>query len=341
MRPLITRVVPDLPVPDPAFFREARAAATEGRLEDHAAFLTALPALHRVEAMEPAEPAVVPERFTVAAFNAERLKFGGAARRLLERSGALVSLLSEVDIGMARSGNGHPAREIARARSEGYLYAVEFVELGLGDEDEIRDHAGETNARGFHGNAILSRLRFVEPHVIALDESAFWFPGREGVQHRVGGRIAIAARAADAPRPLWFVSVHLESKTDPADRAAQMAQLFAALDRIAPDAAVVIGGDLNTKALPADPDPAWLAAPERYEPLFAHAADAGFTWRAANLARPTQRTGPSGKPPPPFVKLDWLLTRGVRCENPRVIEAVDGEGRAISDHEMVAVDVAL
>jgi endonuclease/exonuclease/phosphatase family metal-dependent hydrolase len=45
-------------------------------------------------------------------------------------------------------------------------------------------------------------------------------------------------------------SVHLESKTDPGDRQAQMANLLRALDALPPDAALVIGGDFNAKALP-------------------------------------------------------------------------------------------
>jgi endonuclease/exonuclease/phosphatase family metal-dependent hydrolase len=117
-----------------------------------------------------------------------------------------------------------------------------------------------------------------------------------------------------------------------------MARLCAGIERVAPGAACVIGGDLNTKALPPE-EGSWFAELAVHEPLFAHAARAGFDWRAANTPAPTQRTGPAGKPHPPFRKLDWLLTRGVHAENPRVVAALDGEGRAISDHEMVAADI--
>jgi endonuclease/exonuclease/phosphatase family metal-dependent hydrolase len=131
----------------------------------------------------------------------------------------------------------------------------------------------------------------------------------------------------------------LESKTDEQDRAAQMRRLLDALDLITAGAATVIGGDLNTKALPAGDEARWLAEPQQWEPLFEAVAAAGFDWRASNVAAATQRTGPSGDPEPPFRKLDWILTRGVATANPRVIAALDGAGRPISDHEMLAVDV--
>ena len=41
--------------------------------------------------------------------------------------------------------------------------------------------------------------------------------------------MALAARLADAPVPLWVVEVHLESRSTPELRAAQMRRLLAAL----------------------------------------------------------------------------------------------------------------
>jgi endonuclease/exonuclease/phosphatase family metal-dependent hydrolase len=196
---------------------------------------------------------------------------------------------------------------------------------------------------GFHGNGILTDLPLADVHVIPLEEGGRWFAGREGAQHRIGGRIAVAARVEREPGPLWLVSVHLESKTDPADRAAQIDALLRGLDRLAPDAACVVGGDFNTKALPHADGERDLALrnPERWEPLFASLRGAGFAWESANVALPTQRTGPAGDPAPPFRKLDWLVTRGVACENPRVVPALGPGGEPLSDHEIIAVDVIL
>ncbi|WP_230531870.1 endonuclease/exonuclease/phosphatase family protein [Microvirga roseola] len=340
MRPLIDRVVPALTAPDDAVLEEARAASPERGTHD--GFIARIEALHEVEQRAPASPVPWPGRLRIAALNAERLKDRAAVRRMLDRTGAHLVLLSEADAGMVRSGNVHTVRELAEAAGEGYLYGVEFVELDLGDKGEMRRHAGERNALGFHGNAIVSGLSLEDAHLIPLEENGLWFPGRNGAQRRIGGRMALAARIVDAPRPLWVVSVHLESKTDPQDRQAQMRNLLRALDSLAPDEPCIIGGDFNTKALPRGEDERHLLLqePERFEPLFADLRAAGFAWSAANLARPTQNPGPSNKHAPPFGKLDWIVTRGVTPENPQVHEVTDGEGGPVSDHDMLVVDIA-
>ena len=113
------------------------------------------------------------------------------------------------------------------------------------------------------------------------------------------------------------------------------------LDSIAPNDPCVIGGDFNTKALPRGENERHLLldSPERYEPLFADLRAAGFEWRHANLALPTQAPGPSNKHEPPFGKLDWVVVRGLEARAPQVVPAVDEAGRAVSDHEMIVVDL--
>lgn len=338
MRSPVTRVAPDLPVPDEAVLAEARQS---GSAAAHGRFLERIEAFHAVEGRPPTRPAAWPNALRLCAFNAERLKDVAGVRRLMDLAGAQVSLLTEADAGMARSGNLHTIRALTEGSGVGYLYGVEFVELDLGDAREMQEHAGARNACGFHGNAVVTALRIESALLISLEESGSWFLGHEGAQRRIGGRIALAAQLAGGPKPLWVVSVHLESKTDPGDRQAQTVNLLQALDALAPDAACVIGGDFNTKALPRGEEERrlLLEAPWRDEPLFADLRGAGFAWTASNLAQPTQRTGPSGEPEPPFGKLDWIFVRGVTAENPQVVPAVDEQGRALSDHEMLAVDL--
>ena len=340
MRAIVDRIVPQIEVPDAAVLEEARRAS---RLPqgDQDRFLQSLPAFHAIECMPPSRRLAWPGHLRIAALNAERLADRPAVRGLIARAGAHATLLSEVDLGMARSGNGHNLRDLVAGTGEGYLYGVEFVELDLGSEDEIRRHAGARNASSLHGNAIVSALALVAPHLIPLEENGLWFHGVKGVQHRVGGRMALAARVAEAPKPLWLVSTHLESKTDPADRQAQVAALLRALDAIAPNDPCVIGGDFNTKALPRGENERHLLldSPERYEPLFADLRAAGFEWRHANLALPTQAPGPSNKHEPPFGKLDWIVVRGLEARAPQVVPAADDQGRAVSDHEMIVVDL--
>lgn len=339
MRPLIDRSVQDLPCPEEPLLQQAR-RLTHDKTAHHE-FVNRIEALHVVEVQPPRQEQAVPRRLRIAALNAERLTRPEAVRLLIEKTGAHIVLLSEVDVGMARSGNSHTLRELARSLGWGYLYGVEFVELGLGDADEMRRHDGERNACALHGNAIVSGSGVERPHVIPLEENGRWFARFDGAQRRIGGRIALAARLADAPRPLWIVSLHLESKTDPADRRMQVRNLLSALEQLAPNEACIIGGDFNAKALPKGEGDRHLLLeqPERYEPFFADLRDAGFSWEAANLAAPTQRDGPSKKHSRPFGKLDWLFVRGLAAENPQVVPALDPQGQAISDHEMIAIDV--
>ncbi|MBF9195246.1 endonuclease/exonuclease/phosphatase family protein [Microvirga terrestris] len=343
MRALIARFVSDLEPPDSIVLEDARQASTLGQKAVHGSLLERIPALHAVEHSPPANPRPWPGSIRIAAFNAQRLKDRRATRHLMRQAGAQVTLLSEVDLGMARSGNAHTIRDLTAGTGDGYLYGAEFAELDLGSADEVAQCAGQRNASGLHGNAIVTGLALEHPWLIPLEENGLWFPGIDGLQRRVGGRMALAARVAEAPRPLWIVSTHLESKSDPADRLMQIEALLRALDVIAPDEACVIGGDFNTKALPRGEGerPLLLEAPERFEPLFASLRKAGFEWQHANLPLPTQTPGPTNKPAPPFGKLDWFVVRGCEASNPQVISAVDELGRAVSDHEMIAVDLRI
>jgi endonuclease/exonuclease/phosphatase family metal-dependent hydrolase len=336
MRPVVSEAVSDLPVPDPTILGEARRAS----LDEHGRFLSRIEAFHCLESRPPRYDASWPGTLRVAAFNAERLKNRERVRRLLDSAGVHAALLSEVDMGMARSGNVHTIRELTSSSGEGYVYGVEYVELDLGDATEAELHAGERNACSFHGNAIVSRLGLADPHLIPLEESGRWFSGSKGMQRRIGGRIALAARVTCAPKPFWLVAAHLESKTDPHDRQRQVQHLLRALDDIAPPDACIIGGDFNTKAMPKDEEALRTAVdpPDRFEPLFSDLRGAGFTWQEANLAEPTQSEGPTRKHIPPFAKLDRLVVRGLKADNPRVFHAVDEKGRPISDHEMVVAE---
>jgi endonuclease/exonuclease/phosphatase family metal-dependent hydrolase len=341
MRAVVDRVESRIPKVDESLLQAARSA--EKSADEHARFLTRIESLHVLEMHPSVNPAPVSDHLTIAAFNCERLKYPDMARRLLNQAGASVALLSEVDIGMARSGNRNTVETLAAPNQDGYIFGVEFVELDLGDENETRIHAGESNRESFHGNAIVSAHALADPRLIRLEESGRWFAERNGWQHRIGGRIAIGARLEGAAVPLWVVSVHLESQSDPDDRAMQMQRLLDVLDDFAPGAAMVIGGDFNTKALPRDA--AGLAAvlddPERFEPLFAHVREAGFNWASCNRPAATQRAGPLDEPNPPYGKLDWLLVRGVAATNPRVIPALDENGLPISDHEIVCADILI
>ena len=67
--------------------------------------------------------------------------------------------------------------------------------------------------------------------------------------------------------------------------------------------------------------------------------EAGFSWQEANTRENTTRTRPDGNPKPPHQRLDWLFTRGFAASHPMTIPAIDDAGNAISDHDLVAVEL--
>jgi endonuclease/exonuclease/phosphatase family metal-dependent hydrolase len=251
---------------------------------------------------------------------------------------------------MARSGQAHTTQALAERLRTGYAFAVEFLELGLGDAKEQTWHAGEVNEAGLHGAAILGACALERPAVIRLETTGDWFDGRHG-ERRVGGRIAVAAMVRIARVPVTLVSVHFESHGDPAQRASQMACLIEAIDAYAPGQPVLIAGDLNTSTIGRDwargtgTKPALsverVLDPVPYEPMFEVAAEHGYDWQACNaLNVATQRTRPDGTPTPPLGKIDWFLCRDLVASDPATLPAIDGQGIAISDHEALAVTIA-
>jgi len=304
----------------------------------------------RVEVAPPPTTRVPPGASARVVFwNAERGKHLDASAKLLGRLDAAAFLLCELDLGMARSGQAHTARELARRLGVGYAFGVEFLELGLGDARERAWHAGEANAAGLHGAAILSAYPLERPALIRLETEGAWFDGRHG-ERRVGGRMAMAATLRIGGRPTTLVAVHFESHSDPEHRAAQMRHLLEAIEAYAPGAPALIGGDLNTSTVSRDwargtgEKPVLPAGrvldPVPFEPLFDVAAAHGYDWRAANeQGVPTQRTRPDGTPRPPLGRIDWFLARGLDVFDPQTIPAVDDAGVALSDHEVLAVTI--
>jgi endonuclease/exonuclease/phosphatase family metal-dependent hydrolase len=304
----------------------------------------------RVELAPPSAGKTLAGPARIAFWNAERGKDLDASAALLEGLAADVLLLCELDLGMARSGQAHTTRQLARRLGTGYAFAVEFLELGLGDAREQAWHAGEVNDAGLHGAAILGACTLERPAVIRLETTGDWFDGRHG-ERRVGGRIAVVATVTIDGTAVTLVSVHFESHGDPAQRAAQMGRLIEAIETYAPDRPVLIGGDLNTSTVSRD----WARGtgvkpvlpevrvldPVPWEPMFEVAAAHGYDWRACNALRvATQRTRPDGTPAPPLGKIDWFLCRGLVASDPATLPAVDARGVAVSDHEVLGVTIA-
>jgi endonuclease/exonuclease/phosphatase family metal-dependent hydrolase len=283
-------------------------------------------------------------RFVV--FNAERGTHFGEIRDLLQQAAADIVLLSEVDWGMARSGNRHVARDLAAALGMSYAFGVEFLELTKGEACEAAVE-GE-NTKSLHGNAILSRQPLQRARVVRLPPKCGW---NEPDQARIGGRMALIAEIETAAGPLTVASVHLENRTTPEGRREQMR---AVLDAVAAAPRAVIAGDLNTSTIdPGDtaqlfsiPDllqqnPKRLVRPQVYEPLFEDVRLAGFLIDEVNEADVATQV-PLGIEDPTFwLKLDWIFARGVVPAGPaRVARALRG-GQRISDHDLLITDLSV
>ena len=95
------RTVSALPEPAPHQLAQARR-------------VTASRAEQAIELVPPPQLQPLGNRVRIAAWNAERCKYLPESAVLLEGIGADIVLLTELDIGMARSGNRHTVRELAR-----------------------------------------------------------------------------------------------------------------------------------------------------------------------------------------------------------------------------------
>lgn len=312
----------------------------------HAAAMGALPALQQIEVGGAPVDGRSGDTFEVVAWNLERGTNLDVAADILDGRRPDVVLLTELDVGMARSGNRHTAAELAERLGHTYAYAVEFVELGLGDPSEAaRLSADAANEGGFHGNAITSRVALADPILVRIEESGSWF--HRGVDEpRVGGRMALAARVDLAGHSVVVCSVHLESESDPTLRAGQLRTVLEAVDDNYGRVPCVVGGDLNTFSTSLaeartrfrvlrDEDPARFCWPVPYEPLFEVAARHGFDVDGPNAAVQTWRLAADQRPGS-LLRLDWLLVRDLEVTGCSTIPAIGPHQMVISDHDGVS-----
>ncbi|MBB95858.1 MAG: metal-dependent hydrolase [Rhodobacteraceae bacterium] len=319
------------------------ARASGGDRAAHDAMQSSWPCLTTIELSQPAAPLPAPSELTVCAWNMERCKRVEDSAALLRAAGADVVLATEMDLGMARSGQRHTTRDLAEALGMGYVYGTEFVELGTGDPFETAAFGDQPNRAGLHGNAILSRFHLIAPCLIPLDDGGLWYvtnPKGDG-QHRVGGRMAMAAQIDTESGPLTLAAAHYESESDPSLRAEQSRLLISGLARQYGSGPGVIGGDLNTNWLADGMRTAAeiIADPGSVEPGFTHFADAGYDWRSAMTAGFTTRCAPGRAAKYPLMILDWLMVRDAKAFAPRIWPAISSAGQYLSDHEMLSTRI--
>lgn len=300
--------------------------------EAHRALFKQTDAMHFVQTGGTATAEVLPSAFTIAAWNVERCLFPKETADKLRAEGADIVLLSEVDHGMARTGQRHTTEEVAAHLGMAYIYGVEFFELGLGSPTEREFCEDTENARGWHGNAILSAVPFNRVALVRLDDHGHWFStefGADPGQPRIGGRMALLAEVETEHGPICVVSTHLESNANEHHRAAQFNILMDAIDDFAPDLPVVIGGDLNTgNNIPPEFD--W-----RSEMLFQAARDRGYDW-GGTADGMTTRPSLITRHPDRTMKLDWFACRGLKPLKAKIVSSMHGN-TPLSDHDLIVL----
>lgn len=179
------------------------------------------------------------------AWNIERgQRLGGIARVLGEHalmSGSDVLLLTELDYGMARSGNLHVTRELARSLGMSYAFAPCYINLSKGSG--LESGAEGENGLALHGNALLSRWPILRAWSVALPNGKDKMKGRE---KRLGSQRAVVCDVEHPSGVLRAVSLHLDAHSSQRHRRRQMKVVLDFLETLQPRAPVLVGGDWNT-----------------------------------------------------------------------------------------------
>lgn len=179
------------------------------------------------------------------AWNIERGTHLGEILRVLREHEVLsrsdVLLLTELDHGMARSGNRHVAREIAEGLGMAYAFAPCYVNLSKGSG--LESGAEGENAEALHGNAVLSRWPVRQAWSIALPNGKDKMKGRE---KRLGNQRAVVCEVAHPAGLFRAVSLHLDAHSSQRHRELQMRVVLDFVERLGPRLPVLVGGDWNT-----------------------------------------------------------------------------------------------
>ncbi len=149
-------------------------------------------------------------------------------------------LLTELDYGMARSGNRFVAREIAKELKLNYAFAPVYIALqkGSGVEAEVE---GE-NRQSIHGLALFSKYPLKNIHAVDLPNGKDKMIGKE---KRLGYLRAVVADIEHPAGNFRAVTVHLDVHCSRKHRELQVKKILDHLDTL-PQLPTIFGGDFNT-----------------------------------------------------------------------------------------------
>jgi endonuclease/exonuclease/phosphatase family metal-dependent hydrolase len=184
------------------------------------------------------------ETISALAWNIERgIQFDGIVEALKNHEQLKdkdLLLLTELDHGMARSGNRFVAPEISQALGLNYAFAPVYIALqkGSGVESEME---GE-NTLSIHGLGMFSKWPMKNLHAVALPNGKDKMWGKE---KRLGHLRALVADIEHPSGTFRAVTVHLDVHCSREHRRRQMKIILDHLETLDP-LPTLIGGDWNT-----------------------------------------------------------------------------------------------
>ncbi|MGH9949915.1 MAG: endonuclease/exonuclease/phosphatase family protein, partial [Pyrinomonadaceae bacterium] len=151
-----------------------------------------------------------------------------------------VLLLTELDHGMARSGNRFVAREVAEELKLNYAFAPVYLALqkGSGVESAME---GE-NTLSIHGLAMFSKWPMKNTYAVALPNGKDKMWGKE---KRLGHLRALVSDIEHPSGDFRAITVHLDAHCSRSHRHRQMKIILDHLETL-PELPTLIGGDWNT-----------------------------------------------------------------------------------------------
>jgi endonuclease/exonuclease/phosphatase family metal-dependent hydrolase len=151
-----------------------------------------------------------------------------------------ILLLTELDHGMARTGNRFVARDIAKELNVNYAFAPVYIALqkGSGVEAEME---GE-NTLSIHGLGMFSKWPMQNAHAIALPNGKDKMSGKE---KRLGHLRALVSDVVHPNGTFRAVTLHLDVHCSREHRRRQMNIVLDHLNTL-PTLPTLIGGDWNT-----------------------------------------------------------------------------------------------
>ncbi len=179
----------------------------------------------------------------MTAWNIERgLAYEGIAHTLKahpEISQSDIFLLTEVDLGMARTGNRHVAKDLASELNCYGVFAPAYLNLDKGNGGEANIKGSNTLA--IQGHAILSRFPITDVEIVSLPNGKDHMSGKE---RQIGEETVIVA-SIQTPQGLIHCSpVHLSAHSSRKHRMIQMKFLLQAISK--KNGPTIVGGDWNT-----------------------------------------------------------------------------------------------